>query len=210
MRKIEKLVAGLFVVACGLSSQVMAQPTNAFIGHELFDTYCFVCHGSEGKGDGPLAAKMPTKPADLSRSKRSSKELFDIVKGTNTHNINGVMPKWGYALSDPQINALVAYLRFLGTASEALPGDPHAGKDLYGRHCTACHGVHGRGDGVMVGVLPMKPADHTQTGAVAGMSNKELVGIIATGKGDYMPGWKGTLSDEEIAALASYIRLMSH
>ena len=210
MKKTIQAITAVAMAVLLLPTQVSAQPTNAFSGHELFDTYCFVCHGSAGRGDGPLAAKLSAKPADLSRSKRSSKELFSIVKGTNGHNINGVMPRWGHTLSDPQINALVAYLRFLGTAKEGLPGDPHAGKDLYSRHCSACHGVHGRGDGVMVGVLPMKPADHTQTGAVAGMSNQELIGIIATGKGDYMPGWKGELSDEEIAALASYIRLMSH
>lgn len=210
MKKRFQGAVGMVMASLLLSAQASAQPTNAFNGHELFDTYCFICHGSAGKGDGPLASKMPARPADLSRSKRSTKELFNIVKGTTTHNINGAMPKWGYALSDPQINALVAYLQFLGAAKEALPGDPHLGKNLYGRHCSTCHGVHGRGDGVMVDVLPMKPADHTQAGAVAGLSNKELIAIIATGKGDYMPGWKGTLSDGEIAAIASYIRLLSH
>ncbi|MDH5785121.1 MAG: c-type cytochrome [Chromatiales bacterium] len=210
MKKILEGVATAALAALLIPAQVLAEPTNAFQGHELYDTYCFICHGEDGKGKGPLASKMPSKPANLTTSKRSSKELFDIVKGTDKHNINGVMPEWGRLLSDPQIDSLVAYLRFLGNTSEVLPGDPHRGRKIYSRYCSACHGIHGRGDGVMVGVLPMKPADHTQTGAVATMSNTKLLGIIAEGKGVYMPGWAETLTEEEMAAVASYIRLMSH
>jgi cytochrome c oxidase cbb3-type subunit 3 len=210
MKKTIHTLAGLVLASFILLSPVSAQPTNAYKGHELFDTYCFVCHGTDGKGNGPLAAKMPKQPADLTSTKRSDKELFNIVKGTDTHNINGAMPQWGRALSDPQIHALVAYLRFLTTAREALPGDPHLGQQVYAQSCSACHGVHGHGDGVMANILPMKPADHTQAGAVANMSNQQLLAIISEGKGGYMPGWKGLLSEEEIAAVASYIRLMSH
>ncbi len=213
----KKTIFSLTSLALGallLPLQGAAQGSNAFKGHELFDTYCFVCHGTDGKGDGPLAAKMQTRPANLTdksrMSKRSEKDLFRIVKGSNTHNINGAMPKWGQALSDPQIKALVAYVSFLGKSPEALPGDPHMGHDIYAKSCSACHGVHGRGDGVMADVLPMKPADHTSAGAVANMNNQALMAIISEGKGGYMPGWKDLLSAEEIAAVSSYIRLLSY
>ena len=210
MKKTIQVVTGLALASLFSTSQVSAQSTSAFAGHELYDTYCFVCHGTAGKGDGPLASKLSTKPADLTSSKRNDKQLFNIVKGTNKHSINGVMPEWGSALSDPQIKSMVAYVRYLTTAKEALPGDPHKGESIYAQSCSSCHGVHGRGDGVMAKVLPMKPADHTKAGAVGKMSNKTLLKIISEGKGDYMPGWSKTLSAEEIAAVASFIRLMSH
>ncbi len=214
MKKTLFSITSLALSALLFPMQGAAQGTNAFKGHELFDTYCFVCHGTSGKGDGPLAAKLEKVPANLTdkvrMSKRSDKDLFNIVKGTDTHKINGIMPQWGLVLSDPDINALVAYLKFLGNSPEALPGDPHLGKSVYARSCSACHGVHGRGDGVMANILPAKPADHTHSGAVSEMDNQTLMMTISLGKGGYMPGWSQILSAEEIAAVASYIRLLSY
>jgi mono/diheme cytochrome c family protein len=34
-------------------------------GQKLFQTYCMVCHGTDGKGTGPAAAGLPHAPADL-------------------------------------------------------------------------------------------------------------------------------------------------
>jgi mono/diheme cytochrome c family protein len=32
-------------------------------GRRLYETFCFVCHGPEGKGDGPLVPKIPNPPS---------------------------------------------------------------------------------------------------------------------------------------------------
>ena len=34
-------------------------------GKKMFDSYCAVCHGKAGKGDGPAAPAMKTPPSDL-------------------------------------------------------------------------------------------------------------------------------------------------
>ena len=34
-------------------------------GQQLFQTYCMVCHGADGKGTGPAAVALPHAPADL-------------------------------------------------------------------------------------------------------------------------------------------------
>jgi mono/diheme cytochrome c family protein len=34
-------------------------------GKILFENQCIMCHGSKGKGDGPVAASLNPKPADL-------------------------------------------------------------------------------------------------------------------------------------------------
>lgn len=41
-------------------------------GQKYFETNCAVCHGTSGRGDGPVAAKMPNKPPSL---------VSDKVKG---------------------------------------------------------------------------------------------------------------------------------
>ena len=34
-------------------------------GQQLFQTYCLMCHGADGKGTGPVAKGLPHAPADL-------------------------------------------------------------------------------------------------------------------------------------------------
>jgi mono/diheme cytochrome c family protein len=34
-------------------------------GQKYFDTNCMVCHGPQGRGDGPVSLKMPNKPPAL-------------------------------------------------------------------------------------------------------------------------------------------------
>lgn len=50
-----------------------------------------------------------------------------------------------------------------GIAAQAddlpTPGDAEAGKALYARYCTACHGENADGDGPMRPVLVIRPAD---------------------------------------------------
>jgi mono/diheme cytochrome c family protein len=47
------------------ASQVSANPPPAYEGRRLYVSYCQLCHGTGGKGDGPLAKEMQISPADL-------------------------------------------------------------------------------------------------------------------------------------------------
>jgi mono/diheme cytochrome c family protein len=58
-----------------------------------------------------------------------------------------------------------------------------------------------------MGITPM---DHTNPNETNTMSNAEIVESILDGKGRYMPAWRGILSEDEVEALVSYIRLLSH
>src|SRR3989449_8700129 len=50
-------------------------------GKVLFETYCMVCHGQQGRGDGPIAGKIPPPPSYISdrlmqfRSEEHTSEL---------------------------------------------------------------------------------------------------------------------------------------
>src|SRR5262249_68247 len=46
---------------------------NTIDGRELYRSYCAVCHGKNGKGDGPTAKALKIPPTDLTRiSKRNA------------------------------------------------------------------------------------------------------------------------------------------
>jgi mono/diheme cytochrome c family protein len=42
-----------------------APVTSAASGEQMFNTYCAVCHGKGGKGDGPAASEFKIPPANL-------------------------------------------------------------------------------------------------------------------------------------------------
>ena len=44
---------------------ISADQTSIQRGNELFQINCVVCHGTGGKGDGPIASKLLNKPFDL-------------------------------------------------------------------------------------------------------------------------------------------------
>lgn len=198
------------------STAATAQGPNAFDGRALYNNYCFVCHGMEGKGNGPLAKQLPKKPANLSDNSRmktrSDKQLLSIIQGRSDHGIivDKAMPRWDMALAEPQVKALVAYVRVLHTPNVTVPGNPDNGKQVYERYCIACHGVNGKGNGVMSKVLSIKPADHTDGKKMAEFSNDELHKAIKNGTDKSMPAWEGVISDKEMDDVVGYIRLLSH
>ena len=71
-------------------------------GKILFDKYCISCHGQHG--DGPAAAGLKTKPADLTAIMKSRKskqfpisEVARYIDGRATIKSHGTreMPVWG-------------------------------------------------------------------------------------------------------------------
>src|SRR6478672_7041724 len=49
-----------------LENPYRASPQTLEEGKALFQTYCLVCHGEQGKGDGPISGKIPPPPSYLS------------------------------------------------------------------------------------------------------------------------------------------------
>jgi mono/diheme cytochrome c family protein len=82
-----------------------------------------------------------------------------------------------------------------------------AGADIFKTYCEACHGVQGHGDGPAgVGLNP-KPKNLPDLAATVG--DDYLFWRIAKGKpGTSMVGWQGTLDDEEIWQVVTFIHTL--
>jgi mono/diheme cytochrome c family protein len=81
-----------------------------------FSDSCADCHGKAGKGDGPKAAELKTKPANYtdcaSMGKFDDDYLFKIVKqGGEAVGKSKEMPDFGKAYDDDEIHGLLAYVR---------------------------------------------------------------------------------------------------
>src|SRR5579872_4983484 len=72
-------------------------------GPELYRAYCATCHGADGKGNGPAAEALKTKPADLTALTRNSHGQFPVARVRDTITGDSVvaahgsreMPIWG-------------------------------------------------------------------------------------------------------------------
>ncbi|MFG0283579.1 MAG: c-type cytochrome [Phycisphaerales bacterium JB039] len=95
---------------------------------------------------------------------------------------------------------------------DPTPGAIASAKSLYERHCAACHGAQGRGDGPMARLLSPPPrgfvnepwryfTGDTPEQARAGIAKIIAEGIPSTG----MPGFGEQLSDLEIQAIVDHV-----
>jgi cytochrome c oxidase cbb3-type subunit 3 len=81
-----------------------------------FVRFCAKCHGNEGKGDGPQADALTTKPRDFTDCTRmkamSDETIFTAIKeGGEAVHLSKDMPAWKEGMDDPEIHDLVAYVR---------------------------------------------------------------------------------------------------
>ena len=81
-----------------------------------YDTFCVKCHGANGKGDGPAAATLSTKPRDYTdcakMAKESDDKLFNVIKnGGAANGLSKDMQAWSSGFEDSEIHDLVAYVR---------------------------------------------------------------------------------------------------
>lgn len=179
-------------------------------GRDSFESYCASCHGRGGAGDGPTAAALRSRPADLTALARRNDGSYprdrvrELITGTGravaAHGPTE-MPVWGPlfrafeqdALARERIENLVAYVESLQLPSSG-PGTQ--GSQLFRTHCASCHGTGARGDGPLAAALRRPPPDLTQfTRRNGGMFPRERVHRIIDGRdvpshGDReMPVW---------------------
>ena len=193
----------------------------SLVGSVSFDLYCASCHGGQGRGDGPTAASLRTRPADLTVLARNNRGTFprervlSFIEGSARSAAHGSseMPVWGPTLrgldaSDARVKVrlqnLVAFVESMQQpaappASAAATVPPADGAFIFRAYCAPCHGASGRGDGVMAGQLRQPPPSLTTfTTRNGGVFPVERVRQIVDGTGPAahgnrdMPVW-GTL-----------------
>ena len=93
----------------------------------------------------------------------------------------------------------------------ATPDSVAAGADLYTRHCAACHGPTGRGDGPLAAATAAygaRPSNLADTAWRHGGSDGEIFAAIRDGIGpDFaMDAFRGRLGEPDIWNLVNYLR----
>jgi len=152
-------------------------------GRDSFERYCASCHGSDGRGTGPVAAALKTRPADLTTLALRNDGSFprervaSFVEGADraspAHGTSD-MPVWGSTFrglesSDARVRVrlanLVAYVESLQRPPDPLRRSSGAGQvtgaQLFRTYCASCHGETARGTGPLSGQLLRAAPDLT-------------------------------------------------
>jgi mono/diheme cytochrome c family protein len=141
MLRLRVIVSLLLTMGFGLGIRGLAQQTirqnpplviDSLYGPDVFKFYCAPCHGHDGKGNGPVAVALKSRPPDLTEIARRNGGIFPkarvesfVTNGdVNPSPAHGTadMPVWGptFRSLDPsdarvrvRIDNLVEYVESL-------------------------------------------------------------------------------------------------
>ena len=180
----------------------LGEPAAPDVGLQLWHDNCAGCHGNDGRGDGPAAAWLSPQPTNLAEREYSRAQLTRVL----WNGVDGTsMPAWRDHPTE-NIAALVDVVLSQSTVSGetgAATADLQLGEQIYAANCAECHGDAGGGDGYAANDLPIRPTDFRGERPSLGESIRVLRNGI---EGTSMAPWTDRLNDEELVAVAHYIR----
>ncbi len=102
-------MAALLALGMGFADQnnnkltLTANKTSPTSGKQMYSSYCAPCHGSDGRGNGPVAPALKVPPTDLTLLTRNNHGKFPdshivtvLQNGTDLRaHGNQEMPVWG-------------------------------------------------------------------------------------------------------------------
>lgn len=190
------VVVAFALAQIGLAARAAGQDLGR--GRELYDKWCGECHGADGKGDGPAAARMLPRPRDFTLGLYQIRTTpngalptdEDIARVIERGMPGTAMPPWGSKFNDAEIADLVDYIKTFSSffEREAAPEPLDFGKppkltdeglaeggEFYEKiECFKCHGDAGRADGPSAPTLqddldfPVRAADLTKNWTFTG------------------------------------------
>lgn len=108
------LLAIAAVLALGReASSAPAPPGVPEEGKPIFEERCAVCHGKQGRGDGPEAPFLSPRPASLISAGTSVKTDAELLAVIANGKPRTSMPAWKGLLTDEQRRHVLAYIRTL-------------------------------------------------------------------------------------------------
>jgi mono/diheme cytochrome c family protein len=85
--------------------------------------------------------------------------------------------------------------------------DLETGRDIFYKHCKACHGDKGNGNTFAANVLNPPPKNFTAEKSKKELTQERMIHSVTKGrKGTAMMPWESNLTKDEIRAVVHYIR----
>lgn len=178
---------------------------------------CLGCHRIGGRG-GLIGPSL-----DGLAERVGYEHTLAVIRDPSATIPGTTMP--GQPMPDREAERLARYLLSLPDAPVAggvsvpeappalAPADSLNGEVLYARHCAACHGETGAGDGWNADNLPVQPTPHADATMMSSRPDDTLYDAVAGGgyvldRSTRMPAFGGMLGPGQIRALVGYIRAL--
>jgi len=224
------LAGAALMLACGCRPAYDAAQLQA--GGRAYLAQCAVCHGAEGRGDGPLAASIAAEgkrpPAVLDAARVTSLGRDGVrraIEASDHVRAGSPMPIWGPYLGPAWMDRIADFVVAAPAAGEttrtavtrylaAPSGTPPSGRRVYVMYCSGCHGPQGGGDGFLSpGIASRLAVEPLRGASLARFVDAELGRLIGSGgahapEAETMLGWLHTLSPDDRRALLGYLRTL--
>lgn len=114
MRNIVTVIAGIAVASIAATASAQSKGDRVDFGKREFEANCASCHGTSGKGSGPIADLLKKSPPDLTQLAKKNngvfpiERLYRVIDGSEvpSHGSRD-MPVWG---RDYKIQAAEHYM----------------------------------------------------------------------------------------------------
>jgi mono/diheme cytochrome c family protein len=109
MRSVAKsLFVALALGVAQPAAPALSTDANDVSGADIFERYCALCHGADGRGAGPVAEAMTRPAADLTQISKRNNGVFPFSRVAATVRDGGGvaehsrarMPAWGKIFSE--------------------------------------------------------------------------------------------------------------
>ena len=108
MKKMTTSLVGVLSLMTTLLAANMALGGDITQGKQLYQEKCTICHGLNGKGDGPAAAAFSKPPSDFNKPEfwkgDVDKKISDTIR-------NGHPPMPAFSLPSNEIQAIIDYMK---------------------------------------------------------------------------------------------------
>jgi len=114
-------------------SETPSEPVSLENGRTLYMNNCKVCHGIEGKGDGPIALQLDPRPAVLSNPQFTGDEFskpYDNFQIINVGIANTAMVGWADQFSENELWDVTYFIRTFSNENVKLPLMVNSTSDL--------------------------------------------------------------------------------
>ncbi len=168
-------------------------------GDDAYAHNCAGCHGPHGEGDGPAAAGLSPKPANLVEHEYTEAHVITVLE----RGIRGSsMQAWRGLPHHDIAHTVRGFYRPVREPAPP-PAIRDLGKQVYADHCAQCHGENGDGKGSAAPEVRMAPTDFTSERPTPAETLRALRQGVA---GTPMAPWNTKLSEAELSAVAYYVR----
>lgn len=82
-------------------------------GKAAYEKYCLVCHGPQGKGDGPAGKALKPPAVDFTSAESKKKSKPDLMHIVENGKPGTAMGPWKGQLSQAELNELMEYVMTL-------------------------------------------------------------------------------------------------